>query len=95
MPFAPQAHRRPAALVLRFLRHYSGNFSVLLGAWRATVIFAPRGDMAAAFSPNRTIGAWVQAFNAGMIEALVSTRPPEANVSVLRKNLATCTVAAR
>jgi len=52
--------------------------------------------MAAAFSPNRIVAAWVQAFNAaGMIEALVSTRTPEANVSVLRKNLATCTVAVR
>ena len=63
---------------------------------RNTPIFAPRGDMAAAFSPNRIVAAWVQAFNAaGMIEALVSTRTPEANVSVLRKNLATCTVAVR
>ena len=41
-PFAAEAHRRPAALTRRFLRHYCGNFPVLLGAWRATVIFAPR-----------------------------------------------------
>ena len=45
--------------------------------------------MAAAFSPIMIVGAWVQAFNAaGMIEALANTPPPEANVSVLRKNLA-------
>jgi len=56
---------------------------------RNTPIFAPRGDMAAAFSPIMIVGAWVQAFNAaGMIEALANTPSPEANVSVLRKNLA-------
>jgi len=50
--------------------------------------------MAAAFSPIMIIGAWVQAFNvAGMIEALANPSPPEANVSVLRKNLAARTVA--
>ena len=50
--------------------------------------------MAAAFSPVMIIGAWVQAFNvAGMIEALANPPPPEANVSVLRKNLAARTVA--
>ena len=56
---------------------------------RNTPIFAPRGDMAAAFSPIMIVGARVQAFNAaGMIEALANTPPPEANVSLLRKNLA-------
>jgi len=45
--------------------------------------------MAAAFSPIMIVGARVQAFNAaGMIEALANTPPPEANVSLLRKNLA-------
>jgi hypothetical protein len=70
--------------VAQFLRHYCGDFSVLLGGWRATVIFAPKGDMAAAFSPIMIVSAWVQAFNAaGTIEALANTPPPEANVSLL------------
>jgi hypothetical protein len=53
--------------------------------------------MAAAFSTIMIVGAWVQAFNAaGMIEALPnSPPPPEANVSLLRKNLAARTVAVR
>jgi hypothetical protein len=72
------------------------NFPVLLDAWRATIIFAPRGDAAAAFSPIMIVGAWVQAFNAaGMIEALANSPPPEANVWLLRKNLAARTVAVR
>ena len=52
--------------------------------------------MAGAFSPMMIVGAWVQAFNAaGMIEALANSPPPEANVSLLRKNLADRIVAVR
>ena len=89
MPFAAQAHCRPAALMPPVPTPPLRQLSVLLGVWRATVIFAPRGDTAAAYSPIMIVGAWVQAFNAaGRIEALANNPPPEANVSLLRKNLA-------